>query len=343
MHKKKLLFIINPISGNGRKGVLYDLIRKHTDKNKYDYKVCHTKYSGHATELTNEAINQGVDIVVAVGGDGTVNEIASALRHKNSALAIIPDGSGNGLARHLGIPLDARKAIDIINQGVIEKLDYGLMNDNPFFCTCGMGFDAFISKKFAEAGKRGLQTYMEQILKGGLTYKPETYVIEDEDNKLVYKAFLIACANASQYGNNAFIAPHASMNDGLMDLIVMEPFSAVEAPKVVMQMFNKTLTSNDHIKVYKVRKITILREKEGVVHCDGDPLECGNKIVVEIIKEGIKVVVNANADYRSLNIMQLIREDIVDWFNSLHHGVRHTQSLIENQNKKIINKLTKRR
>ena len=210
--KKKIVFIINPISGTVSKSGIPALIEQVLDKEKYSYEIRETEHAGHAEEIAIECKEQGVDVVVAVGGDGTVNEVARGITNSNTALGIIPCGSGNGLARHLMLPMDFKKDIDILNQCEIHDLDYGIINDHAFFCTCGMGFDAFISMKFAEAGKRGLTTYVENVLKEGLNYKPETYRIEDENGTIINRAFLISCANASQYGNNAYIAPHASMH-----------------------------------------------------------------------------------------------------------------------------------
>jgi diacylglycerol kinase family enzyme len=156
--------------------------------------------------------------------------VARSLVHTNTALGIIPCGSGNGLARHLCIPIDVRGALQLINNCAIESFDYGVINGQPFFCTCGMGFDAFISLKFAEAGKRGPITYVENVLKEGLTYKPETYEVVDDTGTHRHKAFLIACANASQYGNNAYIAPGASMKDGQMDVINGEAWYEANHP-----------------------------------------------------------------------------------------------------------------
>lgn len=153
--KRKAVFIINLKSGTSDKAAIPDIIASTLDRDKFDYEIAITQYAGHASEIAEKAKNNGVDVVVAVGGDGTVNEVARAIVHSNTALGIIPCGSGNGLARHLLIPINARKAIEIINTCEIRDLDYGIINNYPFFCTCGMGFDAFVSMKFAEAGKRG--------------------------------------------------------------------------------------------------------------------------------------------------------------------------------------------
>ena len=268
--KKEIVFILNPISGTHSKKEIPDLIEKNIDHDLFDCQLKLTEYAGHASEIAKECARKGTDIVVAIGGDGTVNEVARSLVHSQSALGIIPCGSGNGLARHLCLPLDIRKAIQIINSCKIEEFDYGVINDLPFFCTCGMGFDAFISLKFAEAGKRGPITYVENVLKEGLKYKPETYEVEDETGTMRYKAFLIACANASQYGNNAYIAPGATMKDGEMDVIVMEPFDALDAPQIAADLFMKTLTNNSKIKTFRTKRLHIHRKDAGAVHYDGD-------------------------------------------------------------------------
>lgn len=163
--KKKIVFILNPISGTTAKAGIPKLIEQHLDHEIFTHEVLFTEYPGHATELAREAQMSGADIVVAVGGDGTINEVARSLTHTSTALAILPCGSGNGLARHLLLPMNLKKCIQIINQCEIHALDYGLINDIPFFCTCGMGFDAYVSMKFAEAGKRGPITYVENVLR----------------------------------------------------------------------------------------------------------------------------------------------------------------------------------
>ena len=199
--KKKITFIVNPISGTSKKDSVPDLVKEMLDAEIFEQpEILFTEYAGHAAVIARQCVDSHVDVCVAVGGDGTVNEVARSLVHTHTALGIIPCGSGNGLARHLCLPIDPKRAISIINKCQIEDFDYGLINNLPFFCTCGMGFDAFISLKFAEAGKRGPITYVENVLKAGLKYKPETYVIDDENGSQKYKAFLVACANAAQYG-----------------------------------------------------------------------------------------------------------------------------------------------
>ncbi len=292
MNKKKITFILNPISGTVSKAGIPGLIEERLDKDRFDYCIAETSYAGHATELAKEAAKDGVDIVVAVGGDGTVNEVGRALTQTDTAMGILPCGSGNGLARHLNLPMNLKKCIDILNYCDIKKLDYGIINEHPFFCTCGMGFDAFISMKFAEAGKRGPITYMQKVLEEGLRYEPETYVIEDEDGTHSYKAFLVSVANASQYGNNAYIAPQASMSDGLLDVIIMEPFDLIDAPQVAIELFNKTLDKNLKIKTFRSKHIHIHRKSEGIIHYDGDPITSSADVDISIVPKGINIIVN---------------------------------------------------
>ena len=307
---------MNPISGTSDKKDIPYLIEELLDKEQFDYSTRETEYAGHAYEIAKESKEQGIDIVVAVGGDGTVNEVGRALVHSNTALGIIPTGSGNGLARHLLIPMKIKGAIQVLNDCEITDLDYGIINEHPFFCTCGVGFDAFISEKFAEAGKRGPITYLENILKEGLKYEPETYEIEAENGTIKKKAFLISCANASQYGNNAYIAPQASMSDGMIDVIIMEPFDALEASQISIEMFNKTLDKNNKIKTFRSKEIKIYRKAPGVIHYDGDPIETGKEIVVTLKEKGIKILTNPKAD-RSLRQPNQIQNAAAELFSEL--------------------------
>lgn len=331
--KKKAVFVINLNSGTSSKAAIPGLIESTIDKEKFDYEIVVTQYAGHASEIASRAKDKGKDIVVAVGGDGTVNEVARAIVHSGTALGIIPCGSGNGLARHLLLPMNVKKAIEVLNECEIRALDYGIINGYPFFCTCGMGFDAFVSQKFAEAGKRGPITYVENVLREGLKYQPETYILQDENGTIKYKAFLISCANASQYGNNAYIAPQASMSDGLMDVIIMEPFDVFEAPQISIDMFNKTLDKSSKIKTFKCRKLHIHRSKPGAIHYDGDPAMTGEDIDVELVPNGINIVVNPFADrsVRRPNALQSAAAELFNEINVIREDIskqgRHIQVL----------------
>lgn len=319
MEKKKVIFVINPNSGTQNKKGIFDLIEKYIDREKYEHSILFTEFAGHASEIASIAAAEDAFMIVAVGGDGTVNEIGRALVHTKTALGIIPCGSGNGLARHLMIPMDPKKAIDIINEGVISTIDYGVINTIPFFCTCGVGFDAFVSLKFAESGRRGMLTYLENMLHEVLTYKPETYEIElcnGEENR-TYKAYLIACANASQYGNNAYIAPQASLDDGLMDVTILEPFTVLDVPALSFQLFNKTINQNSRIKTFKCQKLRIHRMNEGVIHFDGDPIIASKNLEIEIIPKALNIVIN-NGEKRDLKKPESLLQILGDYFNEVN-------------------------
>lgn len=345
--KKKILYIVNPISGTQRKQNITKLALEKTDQAIYDVEIKETQYAGHATKIALEAAARGFDIVVAVGGDGTVNEVGRALVHTQTALGIVPCGSGNGLARHLCIPLNPSRAIELINRGKIHLLDYGTINDRPFFCTCGVGFDAFISERFASSEKRGLLTYVENTLKSGLQYKPQVYTIEDENGTETLDAFLIACANASQYGNDAFIAPEASMKDGLMDVVVMEPFNALESAQVALQLFSGTLPRNSHVKTFRTSHLRIKRAGEGIAHFDGDPFWTGSVIDVRLHPSAFRVVVNPEkckepqpSDQPIKNLLQLIPDFFNEWKRMPESLLNKTGRDLKKLNKNILDKLT---
>ncbi len=316
---RKIIFVVNPISGTSGKRTIVNQIDKYLDKSSFEYKVLYTEYKGHATDIAKEAAKNNVEVVCAIGGDGTVNEIASALVHTNTALAIIPCGSGNGLARHLRIPRDAIRAIKNINNCHPLDIDYGLVNEHPFFCTCGVGLDAFISQKFAECGKRGFLSYIEQVLKHALKYNPESYVLDvvnEEAAHHEYKAALIACANASQYGNNVYIAPGASVLDGLLDVIIVEPYKMLDATQMGLQIMNGTLHKNSHIKRFKCKSIKIQRKEHGSIHYDGDPMTTGDVINVNVVPKGLKVICSGKEGMRKMG--DSLQNTVKMYFNNIY-------------------------
>jgi len=341
--KKRVTFLVNPISGTHSKQEVPEMIEATLNRELFDHKVLFTEYAGHAAELARQQADEQTDIVVAVGGDGTVNEVARSLVHTQTALAIVPCGSGNGLARHLCLPMDICKSIEVINSCRIEAFDYGIINGLPFFCTCGMGFDAFISLKFAEAGKRGPITYVENVLKEGLKYKPETYEVKDDTGTHHYKAFLIACANASQYGNNAYIAPGATMTDGEMDVIIMEPFNALEAPQIAADLFMKTLGNNSKIKTFRTKHLQIHRKAPGAIHYDGDPMMTDADIDIRIEHLGIRIVTNPDVteDVAQPNPVLNAFSDFFNNINNVREDIGKRGHRIQVINKLMLRKLSK--
>ena len=342
--KKRIIFVVNPNSGTQGKKAILKCIDERLDRSIYDYSIVKTEYAGHATQIAANAVREKVDVVVAIGGDGTINEIARSLVHTETALGIIPCGSGNGLARHLRIPMEPKAAIDVINRGYELCIDYGKINNILFFCTCGVGFDAFISLKFADSGKRGLLTYLENTLHESLRYQPETYEIENEEGTVKYKAWLIACGNASQYGNDAYITPQASLTDGLMDVTIMEPFTVLDVPSLSFQLFNKTIDQNSRVKTMRAKKIKIHRTNDGVMHFDGDPLMAGKELEVEIIPSGLRVIAAEKKKEKPevVNLLQVIS----NYFSGLHlkgeEVMAKRQSHLFELNRTLLRKLSKK-
>ncbi len=289
--------IINPISGVGSKRKIPKMIEEICQREGISLTVSFTEYAGHASELAKQAVENNVKLVIAVGGDGTVNEVACALIHSETVLGIIPKGSGNGLARELHIPMDTRRALEMIVKGHVITIDGCTANDRVFFTTCGVGFDAAVSKKFANEKKRGSLTYVKNILEEYLSYKPQAYELIIDGQTYQEKAFLVACANASQYGNNAYIAPHANIQDGKMDLTILSPFTPLDIAPLAIQLFTKQIERNSKIKTIKASQVSIIRQKAGIMHLDGEPIEAGRRIDVSVIPKALKVVTPENVSF----------------------------------------------
>ena len=357
---KKIVFIYNPISGVSGKRMIVSQIESRLDKTLYSYNIRKTEYAGHATELAHKAVSEGADVVCAIGGDGTVNEVGRALIDTNTALAIIPSGSGNGLARHLHIPLDPISAIELINEGTVRKMDYGVINLHPFFCTCGVGFDAFISEKFAKSKMRGPIAYIENVLRNGLIYNPETYdidMVSEEEEHIVQKAFLIACGNASQYGNNFYITPQASVRDGLLDVTIIRPFTLIDIPQMAIHLMGGTLDDDSHMSPYRCKSLSIYRRQPGAIHYDGDPAEAASEIDIAIVPKGLLCVCPKeegmfdvaetvqNAIVEQLRLAQMRSEELIKINRRNNRRLReqtqrNTRKLRE-ETKKLLNKIKK--
>jgi YegS/Rv2252/BmrU family lipid kinase len=338
---KRIWFIVNPISGTQDKKGIVAKIPEYFPEDRFATEIKYTEYSGHAAKIASLAVEQDVDIVVAIGGDGTVNETARALIHSNVALGIVPCGSGNGLARHLFLPMNPDGALQVISECNIHTLDYGLINGMPFFCTAGVGFDAFLSDRFNKSGKRGLLSYIENALTEGVSYEPETYELEilgEEAEVKTYRAFLITCANASQYGNDFYIAPHASMSDGLMDVTIMEPFTVFETPQIAFQLVHRTITQNSHIKTFRCKDLIIRRTKPGVIHVDGDPKDSDSEVRVSLVPKDIRMVVNVNK--------QPWQPPLLRMFTDIYTGVstpfKETPRKISKINDELLSKLRRK-
>lgn len=282
--RTRILFIINPISGGKDKAGFPALAEKNLDVNRFEAQFAFTEYAGHAALLARHAVEEdNADIIAAVGGDGTINETASAVEGTGKILGIIPCGSGNGLARSLHIPLDNGAAIRLLNEQRLTQIDTGILNNRKFFNMAGMGFDAHISSLFAKKKIRGLAGYAQTTFAAIANYRPQIYSIETDDSNIIEReVFMLSIANSSQFGNNAHVAPHASLTDGFLDVCVIKPFPLWHFPVMGWHMFAKTADRSRYVEIIKARKVHIIRQQAGPVHLDGEPEEMGRTIEIQI-------------------------------------------------------------
>lgn len=288
---KNIAFIVNPVSGPKTKNRITKLIRELLNKELFSPTVVVTEYAGHATQLAQQFALEGYYAVIAVGGDGTINEVGKGLCGTNTALGIIPNGSGNGFARHLEISTRMNRAVEMLNNSEVISVDYCTVNDIPFFSTFGVGFDALVAQDFSITS-RGLKGYIESILKDIFQYKPEQYHLQGEGIDLTTSAFLINFANASQWGYDACIAPKASLQDGWMDVAIVNEFPLIKAPELAWQLFTKSIDENHYMHTIRAKEIMLKRENESSpVHIDGTPTQMAKDLHIKIVEDGLKVLV----------------------------------------------------
>ena len=299
----KIAFILNPISGRGEKKEILDcihgMLKKYPD---WDAEFYTTKGAGDACVAARDFAAKGFGTVVAIGGDGTVNEVAKGLVGTQCRLAIIPVGSGNGLARHLGIPMSCAGAVNTAFEGKPQLIDAGKINEEYFFCTAGVGFDAVVGEKFNGSSTRGLASYMEHCAKEYVKYEPEEYEINLLGAKFRQKAFLITFANSSQWGNNVFIAPDANISDGMMDVVIWRSSPMVTMPLITAELFLRKIKYSEFVDTYRCKEVIIRRKGKGVIQFDGESMEMGEEIRVSIQHNALEVLVPE----QPVNIFQLL-------------------------------------
>ncbi len=288
--KKKILYIINPVSGTKNNINIENIIDNETDNNQFELSIKHTEYPGHGRELAKLAVESKFDVVVAVGGDGTVNEISSALINTDTIFGIVPKGSGNGLARFLKIPINKSKAVQLINQLNVFKMDSIRLNDFHYVNMAGIGFDAHIAHLFANYGKRGFKSYVELIFKEFKKFESKYYNLVVDGKTINEQAFLISFANSSQFGNEAHIAPLAEINDGLIDVCILNRFPKYKVIGIIYQLYTKRLLKSKYYRVYKAKQIELKSEHELKGHIDGDPVSFGKKLNIKILPQSLNVI-----------------------------------------------------
>lgn len=290
---RKLLFIVNPNAGKKMSQFIIETIRKEFPQNIY-YQFAIWKDKDHFDEITDLLKTQGYTDAIAVGGDGTVNHVAKTILGTGITLGIVPIGSGNGLARSLGLSMKIEEVIHQIAVGKTATIDHGTVNNIPFFCTSGIGFDAHIGNLFATSSKRGLQSYVKITLSELFKYRAKNYTLMFNNQSIERKAFLITVANAGQYGNDFYIAPQASMQDGLFHVVVLKPFSIFNLPVLMAKLLSKKAYLSSCIETYTTDRITITRKEKDTVHFDGEPALEGKEVVFENQPNSLNVIVGEN-------------------------------------------------
>ena len=291
MNKKHLVFIINPKSGVEREKAIKNAIEASLDHEGYTYELIHTEYAKHGIELAKEAAGKGAYAVVAVGGDGSVNDIVNGLQGTDTALAIIPKGSGNGTARTLGIPLEIHEAIEVINKGNIINMDIAYANERLFISNAGVAFDALIAKKFAKSLRRGIVMYSWLVTKYMWLYKERTFDIAVDGEQFRERAFIACVCNMRQFGYNFKIAPEADWTDGLFDVIIIRRFPKILGGMLVLRAMTGTITKSPFVRFMRAKEVRISNPVLKLMQTDGDAHDCAPSIQFKMKPAAQKVIV----------------------------------------------------
>lgn len=286
---QKIAFVINPNAGVKKKIDIIEFIKTHFPRH-ISYDLIVWKNKDDFESVKQQILSGNYNTVVACGGDGTVNQVASVVAHTNMALGIFPLGSGNGLARSNRIPLDLKQALQIIERGTVKQMDGAMINQYPFFCTAGVGFDAHIANEFAASTKRGFVTYFKTTVKEFFGYTPNQYKITIDGKIIETKAFLITVANAGQWGNDVYIAPEAELSDGILNVSILKPFSHFAIPMIGIKLFSKKIHTSINLQSEKGKHIDIEFNGELPVHFDGEPIRISDKLSIKIMPLALKIV-----------------------------------------------------
>jgi diacylglycerol kinase (ATP) len=287
--KKKILFIVNPTAGTRTYKFEEALIRKWLDHERFSYEIHVTRHAGDGTETIQKRIEE-FDGFIAVGGDGTVNEVFKGVLDSKKWFGVIPSGSGNGLARTLNIPMNIEGAFQHLNKGKIKAIDYVKINDDSFVNVAGIGFDAKVAHKFKNLKVRGLKSYAKVTLQEFGKSKDRPVKISFKGKTYKEKAMMVSFANSTQFGNNAFIAPKAELDDGKVNIVVLKKFQWLDVPFLVWQLFSKSIHQSRLQKEYAVKKATIESKKGIYLHIDGEARAKVNKVKLKVVRKGVKVI-----------------------------------------------------
>ncbi len=295
---RKFIYFINPTSGTGGKTHLLQIIKKQTEEKNIPFEILDTNAEGNYDNLKAKIAEEFITDVIVCGGDGTVNQIANALQGIEINLGIIPMGSGNGLAFAAKIPKNAKKALDIIFNGNASFIDSFYIN-NKFSCMLsGLGFDAQVAQDFAKQSKRGLVSYVKQSAKNFFKANPYPFEITIDDKTIFTEAFFISIANSNQFGNNFTIAPKASLNDGLLDIVVVNTMNKLSMAWFILKQirFGKVMEyedkkqMNNNIQYFQTKKLTIKNPAMAPLHIDGEPVSSSTFFEIEVIENAFKLL-----------------------------------------------------
>ncbi|MCX6232015.1 MAG: diacylglycerol kinase family lipid kinase [Bacteroidetes bacterium] len=291
MEKQKIVFIINPISGIVKKENIGNQIIMYLDKEKYNYQIAYTEFAKHAIELSKQHVENGADIIVAVGGDGSINEVVNGLKGSKVKLGIIPLGSGNGLARFLKIPFQIKEAIEVINKANTIAIDTVNVNEIVFVSIAGIGFDALVAKRFAKYHKRGFWSYLTIATKEYRMYRPRKYELTINGEIITRRALMVVFANSDQFGYNTSIAPHASIEDGLVDVCIVKKIPVYKMFFFVQLLFLKQLYKTKYLEIIKTDEVFITRKRNKVVNIDGDPVKIAKDLHIKVNHLALNVII----------------------------------------------------
>lgn len=277
--KTKTVVIVNPISGVGKQKKIETLLRENLNQDLFDYTVRYTEHIHHGTDIAREAVDQGCDCVVAVGGDGSVNDVAQGLKDTGVTMGIIPCGSGNGLARGLKIPLTPASAIKLLNQRNEHLIDSIVINDKYISVNAaGVGFDAYIARLMKAAKTRGFAAYTNLILREYASYKNNTYCLTIDGRTIERSAWFIAVANGRQFGYNLSVAPKANLSDGLIDISIIDKIPLDHILITVPMAFMNLLDHSQHVETFRANDILIEGNVHKWVNIDGEGENLGNTL-----------------------------------------------------------------
>ncbi len=289
--KKKIKFIINPLSGGKNKQGVPQIIERVIDKTLFEIEYTVSESEAETIAIAADSKNKPLDAIIAIGGDGTINNIARHLVGSEIALGIVPMGSGNGFARELGIPVNAQKSLELINRFNIKKVDTGIVNEQFFINVCGVGFDAHVSSLFAGSRTRGFINYARITLNEMHHYKAQTYELIVDGKQYTQKAFMLVICNGTQFGNNAYIAPEALYDDGMFNITLIEDFKLWDVFGLIGHLFMKNIGKARNVKTFTGRNIQLIRKNAGHVNIDGEPFLLNQNLNININPLSLKMII----------------------------------------------------